>query len=242
MTSSLARCARSAGGVAVFSLFVACGGATDPGLFSASSGAGTAGSSSRAGASSDGGAAARGGASSSGGSSVAGEGTGESGAASGGSATAGASSAGAGGAAQAGSSSAGAANGGSAGTNGGAASAGSAGSTATAGSGGNDGETCQTLFAIASKQLAAAQVCSLAVDAQQCTGAVKNLCKCEVPVNRDASTETKAYQDTLDQLDKKKCTQVCSAIACFPATHSTCKATVLGSAVGTCVASTAFPL
>jgi hypothetical protein len=242
MASPFARCARSACGVAVFALFVACGGASDPGLFSASSGAGSAGVSNHAGASSDGGAAAhagstsKGGASSSGGGSEAGAGSTDGGAANGGASAAGSS-----GAAQAGASNnAGADAGGSA--NGGAANGGSAGSLPNAGSGGSDDETCQTLFAKASKQLAAAQVCNLAADAQQCTGTVKNSCKCEVPVNREESAETKAYEATSEQLDKKKCVQLCSALACLSATHAVCKASALGSTAGTCVASYAQPL
>jgi hypothetical protein len=244
MPSSLTRCARSACGIAVFALFVGCGGSTDPGLFSAGS---TAGSSSHAGASADGGAsahggAASGGASSSGGRNAAGEGSTEGGAENGGSSDAGSSNAGAGGAAQAGASSAGSNAGGSAGATGGAANGGTAGSTANAGSGGDDGETCQTLFAKASKQLAAAQVCNLAANSLQCTSTAPNLCKCEVLVNREESAETKAYRATLDQLDKKKCVQVCSALACFPANHATCKASSPGSTAGTCVTSYAVPL
>jgi hypothetical protein len=238
MAPPFARYAQSAGGVAVFSLFVACGGVTDPGLFGAT---GTAGGSNHAGASSDGGApahggsAAQGGVPSSAGSGAAGERS------SAGVANGGGSAAGSGGAAQAGAgNSAGTTTGGS--PNGGAANGGSAGSTANAGTGGGDGETCQTLFAKANKELTAAQVCNIAADATQCTGTVKNPCNCEVPVNRENSAETSAYQATRDELDKRKCVQLCPAIACLPAHYSVCRAAILGGAAGTCVASYAQPL
>lgn len=244
MTPSFARCARLSGGAAVFAAFVACGGVSDPDLFSPGSSAGAAGSSSHAGAPASGagapasgGASAAGGASNTGGdSSAAGAGSSEGGEENGGSSAAGSS-----GAAQAGAGNgAGASVGGSA--NGGASNGGSAGSQPNAGSAGSDDETCQTLFAKANQQLAAAQVCNLAADAMQCTGTVKNLCKCEVPVNREESAESKAYQATLAQLDNKKCSQVCAAIACFPATHATCRANTFGSTAGTCTVSYAQPL
>ncbi|MEO6599624.1 MAG: hypothetical protein ABIQ16_07110 [Polyangiaceae bacterium] len=237
MGSTVARCARIACCVAVFASFVACGGVSDPGLFSASSSAGV---SNRAGASSDGGASAHGGSSSEGGASnSAGDSAAGARSTDGGAANGGNSAAGSSGAAQAGAGNlGGTSDGGSA--NGGAGNGGGAGSVPNAGSGGED-ETCQTLFAKASKQLAAAQVCSLAADSTQCTGTVKNLCKCDVPINHEVSAETTAYDATVEQLDKKKCVQLCSAIACFPATHAVCKASSLGSAAGTCVASYALP-
>ncbi len=240
MASSVTRCMRSASGLAALALFVACGGATDPGLFSAGS---TAGTSNHGGASSDGGAPARGGAapggaSSAGSPSAAGEGSTEGGSANGGSSDGGAGNVGSSGAPQAGANSAGA----NAGGSGGSANGGSAGSLANAGSAGGESETCQSLFAKASKQLAAAQVCNLAMDSQSCAATVPNLCNCEVPVHSEDSAETKAYRATLDQLDKKKCIQVCTALACLPATHAVCKASAPGSAAGTCVASYATPL
>jgi hypothetical protein len=118
-------------------------------------------------------------------------------------------------------------------------SAGNGGSMTSGGSGGS--ETCQTLLAKAGKQLAAAQACNYAADAQQCIGTVHNLCNCEVAVNRKDSAETKAYEATLAQLEKKSCVQACTAVACQPATRSTCQASALGSVTGTCVAMFASP-
>jgi hypothetical protein len=248
MARTIARCLI---GVASFALFGACGGVNDPGLFSPGSSAGAAGSADQGGATAAGGAAAHGGApahgganGSAGGAVVAG-GTSEAGADNGGSTAAGAANAGSGGTAQAGAAgaSAGSSNGGSAGATGGAANGGSAGSFGAAGAGGSGGNlTCNELFAQASKQLQAAQACSLAADSVQCTGKVQNPCNCQVPVQRSDSAETKAYQETLKQLDKQHCVQVCSAIACLPVAFATCKPQSVGSTVGMCVASHALPL
>ncbi|MET0792821.1 MAG: hypothetical protein ABW061_14975 [Polyangiaceae bacterium] len=229
--------ARSVCGLAALASFAACGGVADP--FSASGSSGTGNGSAQAGASSEAGASARSGAPNTGGSSAAGAPGADGGAVSGGSPAGGSSDPGVGGSAQAGSSSvAGASTGGSANTGG------SAGSSASAGtsSGGSGGDTCQTLFAKASKQLAAAQVCSNAADSLQCTGTVKNPCKCEVPVNRQDSDETKAYQATLDELNQKKCVQVCTAIACLPVAHAQCVSSNSTGSTGTCSASHAIPL
>ena len=236
MAARFAGCARLTCGIALLALFVACGGASDPGLFGASSSAGSSnhdGASSYGGTAAHGGSAAQGGASNPGGSSAAGEGSTNGGAPNGGSSAAGSS-----GSVQAGASNgAGASTGGSA--NGGG---GTGGAVAIAGSGGSNDETCQTLFAKASKQLAAAQVCNLAADSLQCTGTVKNPCQCQVPVNRQGSAETNAYEMTIEQLDKNKCVQLCSALACLPATHGVCKASTIGSTAGTCTVSSVQPL
>jgi len=240
--------ARSAGSLVVLAVFAACGGVTDPHLFGPSNNAGASGTLSHGGASPAGGDSARagadkGGTSSSGGTAAAGADSTEAGATDGGSANAGSSNAGVGGVAQAGTGgSAGASRGGNGGNAGGGGKGGSAGSSPNAGSGGSDGETCQTLLAKANQQLAAAQVCSLAADAMQCTGTVKNPCNCEVPVNRKESAETKTYEATLAALEKKHCVQACLALVCFPASHANCLASAIGSAAGSCVAGVATPL
>lgn len=242
MTSPLTR---SACGIAALAALAACGGVKEPDFFSASNGGGASGSSNRGGASTTGGESARagaanGGAPSSGG--TAGDGSTDAGSADGGSTTAGSTNAGTGGAAQAGTSgSAGSPSGGRSGA-GGASGGGNGGSNANAGNAGSGDETCATLFAKASQQLTAAQVCSFASQAPQCTGTVKNLCNCGVFVNGKESAETKDYEATLAELSKKKCVQVCTAVACLPATHASCKASSLGSATGTCAASFATQL
>ncbi len=237
------RLARSVCGVAAFALFGACGGVSDP--FSASSSAGTFAGVAHAGESSSGGASAAGGKSNAAESSAAGADSTDGGANNGGSGEAGANGAGA--PAHAGASNAAGASHGGSTSSGGAASAGSAGAVATAGSSGGDGDTCAELLAQANKQLTAAQVCFPAADSPQCMDTVQSPCKCEVPVRRKDSDETKAYQDTLQQIEQKKCLQVCSAIACLPATHAQCSSSGSfgsgsGAPSGTCTASHALPL
>ncbi len=79
-------------------------------------------------------------------------------------------------------------------------------------------------------------MCIEAADAIQCTGKVKTPCNCEVPVQRNASSETKAYLNTLKQIEDKDCVQVCTAIACPSLSNAQCR-TSGNSNMGTCVAS-----
>jgi len=123
---------------------------------------------------------------------------------------------------------------------GGAAGAGTAGSAANggagAGAGGSGGDpTCSQLLAEATTELAAARVCTFAANAEQCTGTVKTVCNCEVPVEGDSAT-TKAYEATLKQINDKHCTQVCPAIACLAVSHAQCSVSTPGTTQGTCVA------
>ena len=224
-------------GLAALALFGACGGVSEPGLFSPSGdGSGLAGNSSQAGASSRGGGPATPaggavGASASGGLGTGGEAESDGGSSGdGGSSSAGATQAGGSGGIDSAAGSAGSV----AGSAGAGAGSGGAGSGGAAGGGGGE-LTCTKLFAQATKQLEAAQTCSLAANAMQCTGEVNNLCGCEVPVQRDNSAETQAYLATLKQIEKQKCTQVCPAIACFPVSFARCKANSPGSTGGTCV-------
>lgn len=212
----------------VLASFSACGGVNAGDLFSSSGGSGpAAGSPSSAGEPGEGGAGPAGGASAAGGSNEAGESSGgnrpEGGASTGGASTAG------------GSSEGGASMGGaSAGANMGGASTGGA-SMGGAGMGGGSNEpTCQELFERAAKELAAAQACNIAVDAKQCTGKVETTCGCQVFVQRDDSAETNAYEDTLKQIEKKKCIQQCPAIVCAPANFAQCKVAQGGGIMGTC--------
>lgn len=228
MARSPARFARPVCGVAALALFAACGGVSDP--FSPSSSAGasfTSGGAPHAGASNSGGSLGVGasGSPASGGSSAAGAN----------SAGAGASSAGSTSQAGAGASSSGGSSSGNAGN------AGSAGLVADAGSD-DGGDTCQTLLATASKQLEAAQACSVAADSNQCTGEVESTCHCQVAVHRVDSAETNAYLATLKQIQAKKCSQICPAIACTPVTNAQCRATSSNSSSGTCVAGHILPL
>ncbi len=227
-------------GLTAFALFSACGGVSDSGLFSP--GGGAAGSSSLGGSAQGGSDMPAGGAATAGANTggAAQAGASAAGASSGGAAQGGASSAGAAGAAQAGTSNAG--SGGAAqGGAGGAPQGGAAGSSAGGSAGGGE-LSCSELLAQASKQLEAARACNNAVDAEQCTGQVKSTCNCDVPVERANSTETNAYLATLKQIEKKKCVQVCPALACLPANHAVCQPTSVGSATGKCTASFAQPL
>ena len=234
MARSPAPFARSFCCVAVLALLAACGGVSDP--FSPSGGAGTfsgSGGSAHAGASNAGGTPAVGAGADgnpAGGSNVAG-----------GISAAGSSSAGSGTSSAGGTSQAGAGSSGGTSASGGAVSGGSAGSLADAGSDDGD-DNCQTLLSKASKQLAAAQVCNGAANSDQCTGEVENTCHCQVAVHRVDSDETNAYLATLKLIQAKKCSQVCSALACLPAMDAQCRPSVSGSASGMCVATHALPL
>lgn len=211
------------------SLFNACGGVNND-LFSEDGGrpSGSAGESAQAGRIGSGGASA-----------VAGS-TSQAGESSGGSVEAGGSGSEGGSSAAGSPADAGAPNGGSPGSGGTSNVAGSggsvAGSTSTAGGGSGGGSsepTCQELFARAEKELAAAQTCNVAADAKQCTGKVESTCGCQVPVQRGDSPESKTYEDTLKQIDKQNCHQVCPALACVPVNFAQCKGNG-GGVVGTC--------
>ncbi|HYQ00090.1 MAG TPA: hypothetical protein VER96_15550 [Polyangiaceae bacterium] len=147
-----------------------------------------------------------------------------------------------------GSPSAGSSAGGRAGANGsgGTGHAGSAGSGATAGhagaqtgsagSGGtNQDAGCSDLLKQASQQLEAARECNPNAKSIQCTGTVKNTCGCEVPVQRDDSSETRAYLATLKKIDAKNCTTVCTAQACKVVTDAECQSSGSDGA-GVCTA------
>ena len=101
--------------------------------------------------------------------------------------------------------------------------------------------SCKELLKQADQQLDAARACSLAANARQCTGSVKNTCNCDVAVQREDSAETKAYLSTLKQLKAKDCVTVCTAIACRLVDDGECKASGSG-AMGLCVASNSGPL
>jgi hypothetical protein len=190
----------------VLASFSACGGVNAGDLFSSSGGSGpSAGSPSNAGEPGEGGAGPAGG-SSAGGRSEAGESSGGS-------------------SPEAGASTGGASMGG----------AGTGGDPGIAGMGGGSSEpNCQELFERAAKELTAAQACNIAVDAKQCTGKVETTCGCQVYVQRGDSAETKAYEDTLKQIEKKKCVQQCPAIVCAPANFAQCKVAQGGGIMGTC--------
>ena len=125
-----------------------------------------------------------------------------------------------------------------AGAGGSGASAGHAG--ASSGSAGAAGATqdlsCSELIKLANSQLEAARACDPNAKPIQCTGTVTTTCKCEVPVQKDTSAETKAYLSTLKQINAKNCVQVCTALACSPADNAQCKASG-GSDTGSCVSS-----
>jgi hypothetical protein len=246
-----------------FAIF-GCGGGTDPGLFGSSGigGAGSAGAPSMhgAGASSTPPGSA-GDTSNAGNAGLAGEDAG--GASSGGSDTgggdgeAGHSSSGgsidqggtSGSAGHAEGGNAGHAEGGSAGhaaggTNaGGTAGAGTAGSVSSGGAsaGGGNEPTCAQLLSQAATELTAARACNLAANAEQCTGAVETVCNCEVPVEKNGSAASDAYEATLKEIRAKHCSQVCPAIACLPVTRAQCRATTPESTKGSCVAGFAIP-
>jgi hypothetical protein len=242
--------------VALFAVFTACGGTSDPGLFSGSGGSSAAGASSEAGAgttpeagsSSVAGSVNAGGDEAMGGDNSAGGSTG--GATAGGAASGGDSSqagsgepGGSGGHAEGGGAghSAGS-SGGKGGTSaGGAAGAGSGGKGGNAGSAGGSSEpSCKDLLAQATTQLEAARACNIAENVLQCTGKVNTTCGCQVPVERSDSVATNAYEATLKQIQAKHCVQACPAIACAPVSRAQCRATTAGSTKGMCVAS--FPL
>jgi len=250
---------------AVACLIFGCGGASDPGLFSAGggksgvSGASSAGATSlpNAGSTSAGGDASNAGSvgdagsdSAAGGSSTAGSdsggtGAGEAGHTGSGGSVEQAGTGGSSGHAEGGSS--GHAEGGSAGhAAGGTAGSGEAGGGAGSGSGGKGSAgggnepTCVELYAQAATELTAARACNVGANAEQCTGKVDTTCNCQVPVEKDDSPATKAYQATLKQLQSKHCSQACPAIACTPVLNPQCRASSAGSKQGMCVAS--FPV
>ncbi len=218
----------------VFALF-ACGGASDPGLFSGG-GASAGTHNNSAGASNSAGSPGTAGDASTppseGGDSTVGGSVGVAGQDSGGSNSSGGSAAGSDTGGSAGSTA-------HAGAGGSAAGAGgsSAGSAGTAGTGGSVSTepTCKDLYAKAATQLEAARACNVAKNAEQCTGTVKTTCNCEVPVESEGSAETQAYEATLKQINQKKCSQVCAAIACSPVNHAQCRANSASTVVGTCV-------
>ena len=117
----------------------------------------------------------------------------------------------------------------------GGGSSGQPGSGGSSGSGGSGGASCTELLALAKTQLAAAQGCDAAANAQQCSGSVSNLCGCAVPVQRDDSPETKAYLATRKEMTKNHCSQICPAVACMLFTNAQCSAPG-SSTVGTCSA------
>jgi len=223
-------------------LFSACGGVSETGFFGTIVDTGGTGGSSQAGATSNGGASPNAssgspgnvaGASSLGGSSSAGQATDAGGAPTGGVSSAAAGSSGTAGAAAGSSGSGG--NAGIAGSSGGATSAGAAGATADL--------SCSELIKQGTRQLEAARVCNIAVDAVQCTGKVTNRCNCQVPVQRLDSPETKAYLETLKQLDAKNCMTTCTGV-CSRMTNAECRPSLssIGSAAsGSCVASNSGP-
>jgi len=89
------------------------------------------------------------------------------------------------------------------------------------------------------RQLEAARVCNPVADALQCTGKVTNRCNCQIPVQRLDSPETKAYLDTLKQLDAKNCMPTCTA-TCAPLMNATCNPSSSSAGpgpTGTCIAS-----
>ena len=206
--------------------FTACGASVDPGLFSTSVPGNVGGSEAGGGLAVAGGRPSEGGAPATSGG-AAGEGSGESG----GLSSAGGSSAASSGA---GGSSAGGSSGGA------GAQAGSGGSNSSAGAGGGGGSTCDELMARAETELEAARGCNLAMSSPQCTGRVTSLCGCLVPVQRDASNETKAYLDTQKEIAKNHCTRICPAIACLVPTTSRCSAPSDGG-IGQCTAMSLLP-
>ncbi len=246
---------------AIACVIFGCGGAGDPGLFSAGGGNSGVSGASSAGAASipNAGSTAAGGDTSNAGSGDAGAdsagGNSSAGSDSGGASEAGHSGsggsinqAGAGGSAgHAEGGSAGHAEGGSAGhAEGGSgwlrrgrAGAGS-GSGGKGSAGGGNEPTCAELFTQAATELTAARACNVDANAEQCTGKVETTCNCQLPVEKDDSPATKAYQATLKQLQSKHCSQVCPAIACTPVFNPQCRATTPGDNKGTCVAS--FPV
>jgi hypothetical protein len=117
---------------------------------------------------------------------------------------------------------------------------GGSGSGGKGSAGGGNEPTCSELFTQAATELTVARACNVAADAEQCTGQVDTTCNCQVPVEKDDSPATKAYQATLKQIQSKHCSQVCPAIACSPVFNAQCRATSPGSNKGTCVAS--FPV
>jgi hypothetical protein len=97
---------------------------------------------------------------------------------------------------------------------------GGAGGTMRGGSGGQGGDDCARTIANAQAALLAAQVCLPGVDALQCTGSVKDLCDCTVPVNDPDSDATKSY---LSQREAAmKCHPVCLAVVCREPTTALC--------------------
>jgi hypothetical protein len=118
----------------------------------------------------------------------------------------------------------------------------SGGKTGSAGAaGGGNGPTCSELLTQAATELTAARACNVALNAQQCTGTVETTCNCEVPVEKDNSPATKAYQATLKQIQTKRCVQACPAIACSPVINAQCRASTPSSTQGSCVAGFAMP-
>jgi len=230
--------------LAVFALS-ACGG-SETGFFSPSTSGGT-GSSSHAGASSVGGSTASAGSPGSAGSAagagnLGSAGQDEAGDGSGGAQTGGAGNsggaAGNSGGGRAGASARGGA-GGRTGAGGSGAAAGHAGSNSggAGGGGANQDAACNELVKLATQQLEAARACNVAVNSLQCTGSVKTVCNCEVPVQRDASSETKAYLETLKKIKDQDCVQVCPAVACTQVTDAHCRESSSSSSTGSCVAS-----
>jgi len=224
----------------------ACGGA-ESGLFSDVGGSGSGGSSraggpSLAGANSISGFGQGGNASNAGNPSAGGDSSsagmpGSGGRADAGSSNGGSQSGGAGSGGRAGANNGGgSASGGRAGAGGSVGSAGQGGAQAgSAGTGGtSQALTCSELLKKASQQLEEARVCSVAANARQCTGTVMNQCNCEVSVQRVDSAETKAYLDTLKQLQKKNCAIACTTLLCKPVSDGECKQSG-SSTAGLCV-------
>jgi len=96
--------------------------------------------------------------------------------------------------------------------------------------------SCSQLLNLANDQLDAARACNAAASSPQCTNTVNNPCGCEVPVQKNALDETKAYLATLKQLKEKDCALSCSKIACSLVNDAQCQASGT-TTMGTCVAS-----
>ncbi|HEX3776080.1 MAG TPA: hypothetical protein VHV51_16525 [Polyangiaceae bacterium] len=207
-------------------------GAVSGGMGSGGNTSTTNGGANNAGTSSSGNAGGEIGGSSTGGSSTGGSSTA-------GSSAGGSSAGGAAGTSSAGSANGGSESGGSAGTNSGGDGNGGAGISGASGAGG--APTCQDLFAQADSELDAARACDTTRNAEQCTGKVNDSCGCQVPVESNNSAETEAYLATLKQIQQRRCSVLCSAIACLPVQHASCVSSLQGQSSGMCVTLNAVP-
>lgn len=92
--------------------------------------------------------------------------------------------------------------------------------SASGGRGGRSSTDCDKRLSDVADRLAAAQKCSLAMDATSCTGFVENECGCKVPVNNASSSATKAY---LTAVDNALSCVACTDQACPNANNAYCK-------------------